>query len=433
MNKILYLFTILILISACSFHDSGGFWSKEKKLKKNQIKFKPVFEVEEIISKEFNPNFKIFLKKDEIKFDENSHNNNNDGYNLFKGDLKKVKKYSFSKIKNFHRFEPNLIFYKKNIIFFDNKGSILNFDQNSKLVWKSNNYSKEEKKIGPLITISLKDNIIIVADNLGNLYALNAFNGKRIWSKKNDSSFNSQIKIFENFFFILDVNNTLNCFSIKDGTKLWSFTTEKSFVNSHKKLSMIIKNEKIIFTNSLGDITALDKNNGKLQWQISTLKSRMFEEVMNLNTSILVENENSIYFSNNIGDFYSIDVSTGTINWMQKINSNIKPAIINNLIFTISSDGFLFIIEKNTGNIIRISNLSYKSKFKKINSFDPVGFVLNSKNLFVSTSDGTLLIVNIGTGKISEVLKLDKDKISRGFVHNQNMYLIRDNSIIKIN
>ena len=68
--------------------------------------------------------------------------------------------------------------------------------------------------------------------------------------------------------------------------------TEKSFVNSHKKLSMIIKNEKIIFTNSLGDITALDKNNGKLQWQISTLKSRMFEEVMNLNTSILVENEN---------------------------------------------------------------------------------------------------------------------------------------------
>ena len=101
MNKILYLFTILILISACSFHDSGGFWSKEKKLKKNQIKFKPVFEVEEIISKEFNPNFKIFLKKNEIKFDENSHNNNNDGYNLFKGDLKKVKKYSFSKFKNF--------------------------------------------------------------------------------------------------------------------------------------------------------------------------------------------------------------------------------------------------------------------------------------------------------------------------------------------
>ena len=67
------------------------------------------------------------------------------------------------------------------------------------------------------------------------------------------------------------------------------------------------------------------------------------------------------------------------------------------------------------------------------NSIDPVGFVLNSKNLFVSTSDGTLLIVNIGTGKISEVLKLDKDKISRGFVHNQNMYLIRENSIIKIN
>ena len=34
------------------------------------------------------------------------------------------------------------------IIFFDNKGTILCFDQNSQLLWSFNIYSKEEKKIG---------------------------------------------------------------------------------------------------------------------------------------------------------------------------------------------------------------------------------------------------------------------------------------------
>ena len=33
------------------------------------------------------------------------------------------------------------------MIFFDNKGSILKFDENSKLIWKKNYYTKSEKKL----------------------------------------------------------------------------------------------------------------------------------------------------------------------------------------------------------------------------------------------------------------------------------------------
>ena len=154
---------------------------------------------------------------------------------------------------------------------------------------------------------------------------------------------------------------------------------------------------------------------------------------MNLKMSSLIEDRDSIYFSNNLGNFYSIDLKSGTVNWMQKINSNIKPAVINDLIFTISEDGFLFVIEKNTGNIIRITNLSYKSNFKKLNTIESTGFIMNNSDLYVSTKNGNLLVVSIKTGKIVNVIKIDRGKISRSFVFSQNMYLIRDNSIIKIN
>ena len=37
------------------------------------------------------------------------------------------------------------------------------------------------------------------------------------------------------------------------------------------------------------------------------------------------------------------------------------------------------------------------------------------------------------TGKVIDIIKIDNEIISRPFVKNQNMYLIRDNSIIKLN
>ena len=60
-------------------------------------------------------------------------------------------------------------------------------------------------------------------------------------------------------------------------------------------------------------------------------------------------------------------------------------------------------------------------------------FQMNSEELFVSTSLGKMLVVDLQIVRIKNVLKIDNKKISRAFVKNQNMYLIRDNSVIKIN
>ena len=59
--------------------------------------------------------------------------------------------------------------------------------------------------------------------------------------KKNKTSFNSEIKIYDKNFFVVDTSNNLHSFSSQTGKKNWSYITEKSFVNSFKKLSIVIK------------------------------------------------------------------------------------------------------------------------------------------------------------------------------------------------
>ena len=117
MIKILKYIFFIFFFSSCSFHDSGGFWTKEKQLENSEGQFKKVFIKKEIVTKEFNPNFKLSINKSAIKVNSNLENNN-DGYTLFDNKLKTKTKYNFSKIKNFEKFDPNPIILEKNIIFF---------------------------------------------------------------------------------------------------------------------------------------------------------------------------------------------------------------------------------------------------------------------------------------------------------------------------
>ena len=118
---------------------------------------------------------------------------------------------------------------------------------------------------------------LIVADNIAKYYMIDLVTGNLIWSKKNLAPFNSQIKIYEDKFFIIDYSNTLRCFSIKDGKELWNIRTENSLIRSQKKLSMVIVNGLIYFNNSIGDISAVDIKKGELLWQLPTQSSLIYE------------------------------------------------------------------------------------------------------------------------------------------------------------
>ena len=60
-------------------------------------------------------------------------------------------------------------------------------------------------------------------------------------------------------------------------------------------------------------------------------------------------------------------------------------------------------------------------------------FIIGLNNIYLSLSNGRLLVVDIVTGKTISVLKIDNEKISRPFVLDSNLFVIKDNAIIKLN
>jgi len=51
----------------------------------------------------------------------------------------------------------------------------------------------------------------------------------------------------------------------------------------------------------------------------------------------------------------------------------------------------------------------------------------------LTTSTGHLLIIDLKTGKNISILKIDKEKISRPFIFNKKVLLVKNDSIIRLN
>ena len=433
MNKIFQLLLIIIFSSGCSLNKNSKFWTSETIKKIEEQKFEKIFDDPTALSQELNTNISLNFSKRLTKNNLSQKFTNNDGRVNFDGSLKKSLKYKFSKIENFYQFEPELSFYKGNIIFFDDKGTVLQFDGRSKLIWKKNHYTKSEKKSNPLLQFANNDKFLIIADNLSKYFMLNLESGDLVWSKNNTAPFNSQIKIYKDRFFVIDFTNTLRCYSMKNGEEIWNFQTETALIRSQKRLSMVIVEDVIYFNNSLGDISAVRINDGELLWQLPTQSDVLYESAFSLETSDIITDNKDLFFSNNKNQFFSIDIKSGSFNWENSINSNLRPTVVENFIISVSLEGYLIVIDKITGNIIKVTDVFNNFKPKKRKEILPTGFIVGLKNIYLSTNIGRLLVIDIKSGKTISTLKIDKDKISRPFVSNQNLYLAKDNAIIKLN
>jgi len=258
---------------------------------------------------------------------------------------------------------------------------------------------------------------------------MNYLTGELLWKKFNSASFNSEIKIFDDKFFIIDFENIIRCISVNDGNEIWSFGTEKTFIKSQRKLSLIIQNGLVIFIDTFGDINALDINSGNLVWQSQTINEDIYESAFLLKSSRLVSDQDTIYVSNNQNKLFAIDSNNGLIKWEQSVNSYLEPTIIDNIILTISEEGYFFVIDKSNGNILRSTNILDTIKSKNIY---PTGFIAAKNYIYVSLNNGRLLRVKIEDGKTESIVKIDNNKISRPYILNKNMYILRDDAIIKI-
>lgn len=52
--------------------------------------------------------------------------------------------------------------------------------------------------------------------------------------------------------------------------------------------------------------------------------------------------------------------------------------------------------------------------------------------MYISTNKGHLIVVNLENGLEEKVFRISRDNLSKPYINNDRLYLIKDDSIIKL-
>ena len=423
MSKFFLYLVLILFLSNCGF--------KDKKVEQNPNAI-TLFEKSKPIEQELNPTLNIKISTITKGEPFLSSNSNNSGNLDFNSNFENAFSYKFSTIDQFKFNQPEILFTEDNsLVFFTGKGEIFKTSIDFEEYWKVNHYTKKEKKLKPILYFAQSGTDILVLDNLSKVYSIKLETGELNWTIESKVGFNSNAKIIKNSVVAVDFDNVIRAFSVKDGKELWNFDTDNPFIKSQKKLSLLTKGEVIFFINSIGDVTALNANDGSLVWQTPTQSTLIFQDAFTLENSDIIFANDTIYFSNNRNEFFAIDARSGVLKYKQTINSSLRPTVIEDYVFSISKEGFLFVIDDKTGNVLRITNI-FKNIENKKNQIEPTGFILAQNKVYVSLNNGKLIKLNAVSGNEEGFYKIGKSRINRPNVFDDGMFILKSNAIIKV-
>ncbi len=335
-----------------------------------------------------------------------------------------INKKNKSVSKNIDKF----IVYKNKIITINNKSKINILDTNLKNLISKKIY---KRKIYKNYNIDFKiiafKNRLLIADNLGNINALNIANLDIIWKKNFGVPFKSNLKVHNNNLYLINSNSKIYSININNGKLNWSFETASRDLKDNKSYQIAIINDDLVFTNDNAEIYCLDLKKNNIKWSLIFQTSNFENKPLLFKSSpISIDKNGYIFVSTNYGYTYAIDIKTGLIKWSQPIYSTNRFVITEKYLINSWKDR-VFMINKSNGKIVLNKNLSKSQKKNKIIFKD---LIVGDNWIYIFDSKGFKISLdkkNFNTYLRSKIASNYENSI----IYNNNLYINTKNSILK--
>ena len=187
---------------------------------------------------------------------------------------------------------------------------------------------------------------MLVADNLGNIHALNIVNLDIIWKKNFGVPFKSNLKVHNNNLYLINSNSKIYSINTDNGKLNWSFETASRDLKDNKSYQIAIINDDLVFTNDNAEIYCLDLKKNNIKWSLIFQTSNFENKPLLFKSSpISIDKNGYLFVSTNYGYTYAINIKTGLIKWSQPIYSTNRFIITKRYLVNLWKNR-IFIINK---------------------------------------------------------------------------------------
>ncbi len=304
-------------------------------------------------------------------------------------------------------------------------------------------------------------NKIFVASHNGNLYSLNALNGKVIWHQRYKENFISGISESQNLLFIStqngdflainkqngnltwkiflqdvilatatvstdgkiiithSINGNITAFATQDGHQLWQYNQAVSDFILNKSSNVTIYKKYVICSFSDGRIAILKLANGSLLWTrkiFYSIGSNQVARMSDIAMQPLVSND-IIYIAGLNAKLTALNLINAKILWQHDLSSYTKFSLQGNSLYASNINGSVFAFNKNTGAIL------WKNKQLQ-NRGVAAPIIINKKLLAVTDYKSYVYLLHTLDGSFASFHKLNLSSIlSPVITHNNIIYI----------
>lgn len=198
-----------------------------------------------------------------------------------------------------------------------------------------------------LASPAIKDNWVVVGNQIGELNAYNARNGKWCWTYSTSGAIYSTAAIAQQRVVVGSADGYIHCVQLRTGKGIWKVQTPASVLGS-----ALINGDTLFIGGSAGEIYALRLSDGTRIWTFRGLEGPVVSTpVMAAGKLILGAWDRHLY---------AIDSRTGKLYWKWNNGSSVRnyspasctPVIRDSLVFIVAPDRYVSAISLFDGKTI---------------------------------------------------------------------------------
>ena len=281
--------------------------------------------------------------------------------------------------------------------------------------------------------VSASDGRVFATNGVGDVIALDAQNGQKVWETRPSGPLRGAPTIAFNSIYVVSQDNQIFSLNAADGTLQWRDAGSAGQTNIFGVASPAAAQGSVIAGYSTGELGAYRYENGRELWTDALARTSISTEVgalTDVDADPIIDS-GRVYALGQGGRMAAYELVTGQRIWELNLAGISTPALAGEWIFTLTDDSRLLAIQRTTGKIRWITQLSHWKNPKK--KKDPVfwtGPVLAGNRLWVASSRGQIMTVDVMTGTPTLFRDIKGSVSLAPIVANQTLYLLDDGGTI---
>lgn len=242
---------------------------------------------------------------------------------------------------------------------------------------------------------------VYVAGAWGDVVALDADSGAKVWEKKLTEPARSAPTVANGRIYLVTQNNTVRALNATDGNEVWSFRGVPEMGNLLSSNNPAVAGGVVVVPFTSGEIVALDEKNGQPLWNDSLARASRAYAVSGFSTiaaSPVIAD--GVVYATGVGSrTVAVQAKTGARLWDIAFGSAHTPVVSGNAVFLVDLDDNLTAVDRKSGEILWATKLPVTKAKKKRTHW--AGPVLAGGSLWLASNEGGLIGVDPSSGRVS--------------------------------